>query len=121
MDDTGVRQPADQAYRAQRSAFEIAASKLRPPPARPGAVGRPSLIERLRRDDSGPIVSVVAPAGYGKTTLLAQWAEDNGQAFAWLSADEKDNDPKILLTYMTRVAIHRGDGRAAPAWPARRR
>ena len=61
MDDKNVRQPADRAYRAQRSAFEIVASKLRPPPARPGAVGRPSLIGRLMRDDCGPVVSVVGP------------------------------------------------------------
>jgi len=46
---------------------------------------------------------VVAPAGYGKTTLLAQWAERNGQAFAWVSVDEKDNDPKILLTYVAEA------------------
>jgi LuxR family maltose regulon positive regulatory protein len=43
-------------------------------------------------------VSVVAPTGYGKTTLLAQWAEGSGQAFAWVSADEQDNDPKVLLS-----------------------
>jgi LuxR family maltose regulon positive regulatory protein len=46
---------------------------------------------------------VVAPAGYGKTTLLAQWAEFTGQAFAWVSVDEKDNDPKVLLTYVAEA------------------
>ena len=45
----------------------------------------------------------VAPAGYGKTTLLAQWAERNGQAFAWVSVDEADNDPKVLLTYVAEA------------------
>ena len=45
-------------------------------------------------------MSVVAPAGYGKTTLLSQWAERNGQAFAWVSVDEADNDPKMLLSYI---------------------
>jgi LuxR family transcriptional regulator, maltose regulon positive regulatory protein len=48
-------------------------------------------------------VSVVAPAGYGKTTLLSQWAERNGQAFAWVSVDEGDNDPKVLLTYIAQA------------------
>jgi LuxR family transcriptional regulator, maltose regulon positive regulatory protein len=48
-------------------------------------------------------VSVVAPAGYGKTTLLSQWAENDGQAFAWVSVDEKDNDPKVLLTYVAEA------------------
>ena len=48
-------------------------------------------------------MSVVAPAGYGKTTLLSQWAERNGQAFAWVSVDEQDNDPKVLLTYVAEA------------------
>jgi ATP-dependent transcriptional regulator len=46
---------------------------------------------------------VVAPAGYGKTTLLSQWAERNGQAFAWVSVDEADNDPKVLLSYVAEA------------------
>ena len=48
-------------------------------------------------------MSVVAPAGYGKTTLLSQWAEADGQAFAWVSVDEADNDPKVLLTYVAEA------------------
>ena len=94
---------AGQAQRAGRPAFDLVVSKLRRPPARPGMVRRPSLIDRLARDDCGPIVSVVAPAGYGKTTLLSQWAERNGQAFAWVSVDEADNDPKVLLTYVAEA------------------
>ena len=39
-------------------------------------------------------------AGYGKTTLLSQWAERNGRAFAWVSVDKGDNDPKVLLSYV---------------------
>jgi len=65
---------------------------------RPGTVRRSSLIERLERGDPGPVVSVVAPAGYGKTTLLCQWAESSGLAFAWVSVEGLDNDPKVLLT-----------------------
>jgi LuxR family transcriptional regulator, maltose regulon positive regulatory protein len=103
VDDTLLLQRADQAQRAGRPAFDLVVSKLRRPPARPGTVHRPSLIERLARDDSRPIVSVVAPAGYGKTTLLSQWAERNGHAFAWVSVDEADNDPKVLLTYVAEA------------------
>jgi LuxR family maltose regulon positive regulatory protein len=66
-------------------------------------VPRPCLIERLRRGGASPIVSVVAPPGYGKTTLLAQWAERNGQPFAWVSVDEADNDPKVLLSYVAEA------------------
>jgi LuxR family transcriptional regulator, maltose regulon positive regulatory protein len=80
--------------------IDLVAPKLHPPMIRSGTVPRPTLIERLARDDTRPIVSVVAPAGYGKTTLLTQWAEDKGRAFAWVSVEEPDNDPKILLTYV---------------------
>jgi LuxR family maltose regulon positive regulatory protein len=100
VDDTQLLQ---QAQRPGRPAFDLVLSKLRRPPTRPGTVRRPSLIERLASDDSGPIVSVVAPAGYGKTTLLSQWAERNGHAFAWVSVDEADNDPKVLLTYVAEA------------------
>jgi LuxR family transcriptional regulator, maltose regulon positive regulatory protein len=70
---------------------------------RPGTVRRSLLIERLAHGDPRPIVSVVAPPGYGKTTLLSQWAERNGQAFAWVSVDEADNDPKVLLRYVAEA------------------
>ena len=43
---------------------------------------------------------MAAPAGYGKTTLLGQWAEHDGRPFAWVSLDERDNDPKVLLSYV---------------------
>ena len=67
---------------------------------RPGSIRRSLLIKQLVDGDPGPIVSVVAPSGYGKTTLLSQWAEASGQAFAWVSVDQGDNDPKVLLTYI---------------------
>src|SRR6516165_7415136 len=93
--------------RAGRPVFDLVASKLRPPVVRPGAVVRWSLIEQLAGGGAGgggcPIVSVVAPAGYGKTTLLSQWAERNGQTFGWVSVDEKDNDPKVLLSYVAEA------------------
>jgi LuxR family maltose regulon positive regulatory protein len=98
-----VRQRADRPHRTGGPVFDLVASKLDRPLPRPGTVVRSSLIERLARGDASPIVSVVAPAGYGKTTLLSQWAERNGQAFAWVSVDEADNDPKVLLTYVAEA------------------
>ena len=97
--------------------FDLLASKLRRPVVRPGAVLRLPLIERLARGEPCPIVSVVAPPGYGKTTLLSQWAERNGQAFAWVSVDEGDNDPKVLLTYVAEAldAVEPIDGRVFDA------
>jgi LuxR family maltose regulon positive regulatory protein len=81
----------------------FAASKLSRPVVPPGSVRRLALLDRLRKSGSFPVVSVVAPAGYGKTTLLSQWAERNGRAFAWVSLDERDNDPKVLLTYVAEA------------------
>ena len=102
MDDSSAHQRAGGSH-GGRPAFDLIASKLRRPVPRPGTVRRPGLVARLLQDDSGPIVSVVAPPGYGKTTLLSQWAEANGRAFAWVSVDEADNDPKVLLTYVTQA------------------
>jgi len=98
-----VRPRRGQADRTVPPWFDLVASKLRRPTVRSGTVHRSALIEKLAREDSRPIVSVVAPAGYGKTTLLSQWAERNSQAFAWVSVDEKDNDPKVLLTYVAHA------------------
>ena len=95
--------PVREARHAAGPAFDLSAAKLWRPRARPGSVRRSSLIDQLARSTSRPVVSVVAPAGYGKTTLLAQWAERNGQAFAWVSVDEADNDPKVLLTYVAEA------------------
>jgi LuxR family maltose regulon positive regulatory protein len=103
MGESGVRERAGRSPGAARQGFDLLASKLLRPLARPGAIGRSSLVERLARGDRRPIVSVVAPPGYGKTTLLSQWAEANGQAFAWVSVDEADNDPKVLLSYVAEA------------------
>ncbi len=103
MGDSDVRQRDDGSRRAGGPVFDLFASKLRRPLMRPGTVRRLPLIERLARGGQCPIVSVVAPPGYGKTTLLSQWAERNGQSFAWVSVEEPDNDPKVLLTYVAEA------------------
>ena len=91
-------------HRAQAGrGYDLVTSRVRRPQVRPGMVRRSSLLERLARGDAGPIVSVVAPPGYGKTTLLSQWAERDGQAFAWVSVEEGDNDPKVLLRYIAEA------------------
>jgi LuxR family transcriptional regulator, maltose regulon positive regulatory protein len=100
VDEDVLQRRAGLRRHAGRPAFEFAASKLRRPMVQPGSVPRLALIDRLTQGKSFPAVSVVAPAGYGKTTLLAQWAERSGQAFAWVSLDERDNDPKVLLTHV---------------------
>jgi LuxR family transcriptional regulator, maltose regulon positive regulatory protein len=85
---------------AARRPFDVFESKLRVPPLREGVVSRTGLVNRLRAERAIRLATVVAPAGYGKTTLLAQWAERDERPFAWLSIDERDNDPLLLLRHV---------------------
>jgi LuxR family maltose regulon positive regulatory protein len=75
-------------------------SKFAAPPLRAEALERSSLVDRLRETRDARLVSIVAPAGYGKTTLLAQWTKHDGRPFAWVTLDKADNDPVVLLTYV---------------------
>jgi LuxR family maltose regulon positive regulatory protein len=79
-------------------------SKLRVPRRRPDlSVARPRLSERLGRGSESALTLLSAPAGFGKTTLLTEWlratAED-GRSTAWLSLDERDNDPALFWRYL---------------------
>ena len=103
ISDTGVRERPDRENRPGRSVDDLTVSKLLRPLVRPGTVARASLVERLAAGDTHRIVSVVAPPGYGKTTLLSQWAERSTGTFAWVSVAESDNDPKVLLTYVAEA------------------
>jgi LuxR family maltose regulon positive regulatory protein len=78
--------------------FELFEPKLHPPPARSGAVERTDLVDRMMAAPEVRVVSVIAPPGAGKTTLLSQWAERR-EGVAWVSVDERDNDPAVFLTY----------------------
>jgi LuxR family transcriptional regulator, maltose regulon positive regulatory protein len=69
----------------------LLATKLNVPGLRPGLVPRPRLAQRL--DEGRGLVLVCAPAGYGKTVLLAEWVRCGRQPVAWLSLDAGDNDP----------------------------
>jgi LuxR family transcriptional regulator, maltose regulon positive regulatory protein len=82
-------------------AFEVLEAKLRAPQGRGGAVPRTALIDLLEeRPSAFPVVFVSAGPGWGKTTLLAQWDARSQRPFAWVSVDEGDNDPIVLLTYV---------------------
>ena len=94
------------ASRESVPAFELLESKLRPPRDRRGPVTRAKLIDPLEGPGAPPIVCLSAAPGWGKTTLLAQWASASRRPFAWVSVDAKDNDPIVLLTYVA-VALDR--------------
>ena len=71
----------------------LLATKLHVPGPRPGFVPRPRLADRLDEGLGRGLVLVCAPAGYGKTVLLAEWARRGRRPVAWLSLDAGDNDP----------------------------
>ncbi|HEV3505610.1 MAG TPA: hypothetical protein VG637_10075 [Actinomycetes bacterium] len=71
----------------------LLATKLHIPRPRPGLVARPRLLDRLGEGVSRQLVLVCTPAGFGKTTLLADWAHTGQRPVAWLSLDAGDNDP----------------------------
>ncbi len=78
-------------------------TKLHVPGGRRGLVWRPRLDERLNHGAESALTLVSAPAGFGKTTLLAEWlsrARARGRSAAWLSLDQRDNDPVLFCTYL---------------------
>src|SRR6188472_25082 len=78
-------------------------TKLQAPRRRRDLVARPRLSERLSRVAESELTLISAPVGFGKTTLLADWLADSGssgRSAAWLSLDQRDNDPALFWTYV---------------------
>src|SRR5215471_1634959 len=88
--------PVADVARPGQTRLDVLPGKLRAPEPRPGSVKRTALVNRLRASRA-PVVTIVAPAGYGKTTVLAQWMERDSRPWAWVSIDERDDDPLVLL------------------------
>jgi LuxR family maltose regulon positive regulatory protein len=68
-------------------------TKLHVPRPQPGFAVRPRLLRRLDEGLTRGLLLVCAPAGFGKTALLADWAHRQRRPVAWLSLDTGDNDP----------------------------
>ena len=83
----------------------LLSSKIQTPPLRQGAVSRVQLIERAR-ESGARVVSVTAPAGYGKSTLLAEWAAVDTRNVGWVSLDRTDDDPAALLSVIAAAAAN---------------
>src|SRR5258705_4905840 len=93
-------------------------TKLHVPRWRRGLVARPRLSERLSRGAESALTLVSAPAGFGKTTLLAEWvavAAADGRSVAWLSLDQRDNDPALFWTYLVAALTTAAAGAGARA------
>ena len=84
--------------------FDLVEVKLAAPSPRPGTVAKADAIAQLC-GSTLPFATVVAPAGYGKTTLLAKWAEADPRPFAWVALDGRDDDAVVFLRYVAG-AIH---------------
>ncbi|WP_247829085.1 helix-turn-helix transcriptional regulator [Arthrobacter antioxidans] len=96
----------------------VLAGKLTPPWTRPRAVTRVRLLEQLADPPPTPLTVVVAPAGWGKTTVLAQWASEVvHRPIAWVTLDEGDDDPVRFWTYVAMAldSCRPGLGRSALA------
>jgi LuxR family transcriptional regulator, maltose regulon positive regulatory protein len=82
-------------------------AKFSAPQPRPGAVSRASLVHAARSSDCR-LVAVTAPAGYGKSTFLAQWAHAEDRRVAWVSLDRLDDDPATLLASLASAYCRTG-------------
>ncbi|WP_460570339.1 helix-turn-helix transcriptional regulator [Humibacter soli] len=78
--------------------------KTSTPQWRHGSVSRRSVIDRARESSAG-VVTVTAPAGYGKSTMLAEWAGAETRTVGWASLDRTDDDPGALLSVIATASI----------------
>lgn len=98
-----------------RSAPPLMAAKYAIPPPRPGGVTRSRLHGQLLRNGGTRLTTVIAPAGWGKTTLLSHWAHDPAERrrMAWVSLDSSDDEPTRFWTYALTALGQHGIGRSA--------
>jgi LuxR family maltose regulon positive regulatory protein len=87
---------------AEQPPHTLLAGKLTAPLLQPGIVTRDRLLEMLDENGTRRLCLVVAPAGWGKTTLLTEWARQAGDrhSVAWITLDESDDEPHRFWTYV---------------------
>ena len=79
----------------------LLAIKTHMPVTQSGLIHRSGLVQRLSSEQPRALTVVRAPAGYGKSTLLQQWAEnDNTRHFAWVGLEPSENDPILFWRYI---------------------
>jgi LuxR family maltose regulon positive regulatory protein len=103
------------AAHVQHDHFTPLESKLTIPVQRPGCLPRAGLVNRLRVARAAPLVHVTGPAGYGKTTAVAEWSRRDGRPFAWYGVDEADDPDAFVRHLATAVSRVVGAGPLARA------
>jgi LuxR family maltose regulon positive regulatory protein len=83
-----------------RNATSALRAKHTHPEVRQGLVDRQRLLDRLNEGLSRRLTLVLAPAGYGKTTILCQWLDSTERPSSWLSLDPLDNDLSTFAAYL---------------------
>jgi len=88
----------------------IRALRARIPQRSPLLIARKGLLEKLDNAVNGSAVTLIqAPPGYGKTSILSQWAAAHtDEVVAWLSATPADDDPALLLSNLTEALLRAG-------------
>ena len=114
MADPSVAAPAGVAMSGQDV---LLATKLHVPRPQPGFVPRPRLVEALGEGLARGRVLVCAPAGFGKTALLADWARGGGRPVAWLGLDGGDSDPARFWRYAVAALDRARPGLAGRVGP----
>jgi len=90
----------------QVTALPILETKLYSPRWRPGLVSRPRLLKQMHQGSERKLMLISAPAGFGKSTLLAEslvYDEEKARSTAWVSLDQNDNDPTLFWSYTIRA------------------
>jgi ATP/maltotriose-dependent transcriptional regulator MalT len=95
----------------------LLATKLHVPRPQPGFVRRRRLLQALGEGLARGRVLVCAPAGFGKTALLADWARGGGRLVAWLSLDSSDSDPVRFWRYAVAALDQARPGLAGRVGP----
>lgn len=100
-EDRGVARDGGNPSPAVDHVVEVRETKLHPPATRTEWIDRPGLLQRLSKSAGSPVVLITAPAGYGKSTLVAQWVSSgHPDPVAWVTLDPADNDPTRLWTHL---------------------
>ncbi|HEY1354227.1 MAG TPA: LuxR C-terminal-related transcriptional regulator [Ktedonobacteraceae bacterium] len=81
--------------------FALLRTKLAIPSLRPHILPRPHLVAEINKGLDFKLTLISAPAGFGKTTLLSEWACQRMPPLIWISLSESDNDPAQFWTYVS--------------------